>query len=130
MFPICACLIGAEGGFFFSFEGDKCDEWKWERGKKGTDQVRETGHVRARDRPESLRTFIQGQWGRRVDFRGAQLTRESCVGSDGHRSVVSFAAFVEDGNRGNGEAGGVCRDGLASAVGKEIKLYLLLDGGW
>lgn len=92
---------------------------KRKEGKRGTYQVREGCYIRARDRPESLRTFIQGQCGRRVDFRGTQLTRESCVGSDGHRSAVSFAAFVEDGDGGNVGAGGVCWDGLAGAVRKE-----------
>ena len=34
-------------------------EWE-ERGRRGTYQVRERGNIRARDRPESLDTFIQG----------------------------------------------------------------------
>ena len=51
---------------------------------------------------------------------------------------MSFAAFVEDGNRGDGGARGVRRDGLAGAVGKEGDavvadetglMCLLLDGG-
>lgn len=49
---------------------------------------------------------------------------------------MSFTAFVEDGDGGNGGAGGVCWNGLAGAVGKEgdaigaDETNLCLLSGW
>ena len=105
--------------------------------RKATYQIGERGHIRAWDRPESLTTFVQGQCGRGVDFCGAQLTRESCVGGDGDRGAVSFATFVENGDGGDCGTGGVCWDGLAGTIGKEgdscgadeTSLCLLSAGG-
>ena len=85
-------------------------------GERWTYQVGKRGHIPARDRPQSLRTFIQGQCRRSIDFRGVQLTHKGRVGGDGDRSAVAFAAFVEDGDGGEGGAGCVRRYGLAGAV--------------